>query len=418
METEKKIVFLKIGQKFLYFFALILLVVILAFQTIQCVLKFMQGPTYISSEIVPQKEAEFPAMTVCPETEKYKLDVLESHGIPSIKDYNDGRKKNLTWSSNQTDVSDMELFQLATNRFDELLKRFYIRFFEENPATGKANTDLDLSDPESDPSVQEQRHRSFGRCYTIHPAEEFRKLGLYYFKIYFHKDVKVYFHRYDQYLDLSGRMGYKIYKGETVQTQVSWHDIRMMSKEKDDGSITCIETHYDKCMYGALTDHMHSQTQSEEGCTVPWLLDENLEGTSNICTEPKNINITFWEAWNRVTNQKKDCPVPCDSLLVSLGAKNYKKKNISEQDYGLLYLYFAPRTMFSEELILYTPLSLFAEIGGYVGLLLGVSIWNFAAWISDILELKIQKLQKGEQEDVSGSKTLFQTSPSQSTIKI
>ena len=40
------------------------------------------------------------------------------------------------------------------------------------------------------------------------------------------KDVKVYFHRYDQYLDLSGRMGYKIYRGETVQSQVQWHDIR------------------------------------------------------------------------------------------------------------------------------------------------------------------------------------------------
>ena len=51
--------------------------------------------------------------------------------------------------------------------------------------------------------------------------------------------------------------------------------------------------------------------------------------------------------------------------------------------------------MLSEELTLSTPLSLFAEIGGYVGLLLGVSIWNFAAWISDILESKIQKLQNG-----------------------
>ena len=205
-----------------------------------------------------------------------------------------------------------------------------------------------------------------------------------------------------------------------------------MSKESDDGTKTCIETYYDKCMYGALTDHMHRQTQDERGCTAPWILDEDLEGTSNICKNPENINTTFWEAWNRVTNQLKDCPVPCDSLLVSLGAKNYKvkkkhpyllhiivkvckvmtmsvcssfqKKNITEQDYGLLYLYFAPRTMFSEELILYTPLSLFAEIGGYVGLLLGVSIWNFAAWISDILELKIQKLQRGEQEDATGSK--------------
>ena len=50
--------------------------------------------------------------------------------------------------------------------------------------TGKTNNDLDLTNPTYDPSIQEQRHRRFGRCYTIHPAEKFRKLGLYYFKIY------------------------------------------------------------------------------------------------------------------------------------------------------------------------------------------------------------------------------------------
>ena len=100
----------------------------------------------------------------------------------------------------------------------------------------------------------------------------------------------------------------------------------MMSKEKDDGSKTCIETNYDACMYGAMVNHMKSKTESEGGCTVPWVLDENLEGTTKICKEAENINSTFWEAWNRVTNQLKDCPVPCDSLLVSLGAKNYKVK--------------------------------------------------------------------------------------------
>ena len=67
-----------------------------------------------------------------------------------------------------------------------------------------------------------------------------------------------------------------------------------------------------------------------------------------------------------------------------------------DRDYGQLYLYFAPRTMFSEELTLYTPLSLFAEIGGYMGLLLGMSLWNFASWISDILEVKIKKLEDSD----------------------
>ena len=40
------------------------------------------------------------------------------------------------------------------------------------------------------------------------------------------EDVKVYFHAQGQFLDLSGRMGYKIYKGETIESQVSWHDVR------------------------------------------------------------------------------------------------------------------------------------------------------------------------------------------------
>ena len=45
-------------------------------------------------------------------------------------------------------------------------------------------------------------------------------------EIFSYEDVKVYFHRREQFLDLSGRMGYKIYKGETMQSQVSWHDVR------------------------------------------------------------------------------------------------------------------------------------------------------------------------------------------------
>ena len=48
----------------------------------------MQGPTYISSDIVAQKEAEFPAMTVCPESTKYKENVLQEHGIATEKGYN------------------------------------------------------------------------------------------------------------------------------------------------------------------------------------------------------------------------------------------------------------------------------------------------------------------------------------------
>ena len=62
--------------------------------------------------------------------------------------------------------------------------------------------------------------------------------------------------------------------------------------------------------------------------------------------------------------------------------------------------------MLTKEFPLYTISSLLAEIGGHVGLFLGYSVWSFAAWISDFLELKIQKLQKSEQKDLNGSKSL------------
>ena len=54
--------------------------------------------------------------------------MLKKHGIPMVNKYN--HKGCSKWISNQTDVSEVELFQLATNQFDELVKRFYIRFFD------------------------------------------------------------------------------------------------------------------------------------------------------------------------------------------------------------------------------------------------------------------------------------------------
>lgn len=206
-----------------------------------------------------------------------------------------------------------------------------------------------------------------------------------------HQSSKIYFHHVGQYLDMNGRMGYEVNVGDVAQSQVSWTDIRMMSKENADGSRSCIESVYDHCMYGALVRYMKERTKNEGGCTVPWVMDDN-EGTTKICKDPENINATFWTHWNHVTNQKDDCPVPCHTLQIILGAKNYFQN--TNNSHARIILYFAPRTMVSQELLLYTPLSLFAEIGGYVGLLLGVSILNFAAWMSDLLERNVSRMTK------------------------
>ena len=42
----------------------------------QCIVKYLESPTYISSQIVDQWDADFPAITACPQSGGIKLDVL------------------------------------------------------------------------------------------------------------------------------------------------------------------------------------------------------------------------------------------------------------------------------------------------------------------------------------------------------
>ena len=130
---QRKVNCLKILQKTVYLLTLLVLLLLLFVQTAQCIHKYFQGPTYISTDNVDQSKAGFPALTICPESNGYKEQVLQEHGIESVKRYN--WKVDLNWSSNQTNVTESQLFDVATYDLDEIVKRFYIRFFKAHPVS-------------------------------------------------------------------------------------------------------------------------------------------------------------------------------------------------------------------------------------------------------------------------------------------
>ena len=182
-----------------------------------------------------------------------------------------------------------------------------------------------------------------------------------------------------------------------MQSQITVTDTEVLERivtEKDDDTgkeektKTCSKEIYDDCINEMLNLIMRKNTEDE--CRAPFVRDDN----ERICTKPKDINTTFWISMNRSTNQKKDCLIPCRSLKVNLGAKNYVKKNVADQEYGQLFLYYDPRVTKNIEHRLYTILSLFAEIGGYVGLLLGYSVFNLATWISGIILRKVSRYHR------------------------
>ena len=120
------------------------------------------------------------------------------------------------------------------------------------------------------------------------------------------------------------------------------------------------------------------------------------------------MNTSHWIVWNRITNQRKDCLSPCNFLMINVGSKN--QEVYPNSTYSLQAFYFAPRyknkpkvffqgchvafdfrVMQSIEHFLYPFLSLAAEIGGYVGLLLGVSFFHLATFIRDSIDERLRR---------------------------
>ena len=112
---------------------LLLLVSLLMIQVIRCIFKYVEVPTYVSSKILNQNKADFPAITVCPNDNGYKADVLKYHGIQDVSSYNYKNQKN--WTSNDISINESELFEKVTYRFDELVQKVYIRYFRADPVS-------------------------------------------------------------------------------------------------------------------------------------------------------------------------------------------------------------------------------------------------------------------------------------------
>ena len=95
------------------------ILVLLSFLLIKissCLIKFIESSTYTASKFVKQDQAEFPSMTICNEN-GYKNEVLNFHGILSKQNYMDCDSKNISWSSNNTIITEMELYDKITYKF-------------------------------------------------------------------------------------------------------------------------------------------------------------------------------------------------------------------------------------------------------------------------------------------------------------
>ena len=199
-------------------------------------------------------------------------------------------------------------------------------------------------------------------------------------------DVSLHFHGEDQFLYHVGRMRSKLYRGEQVKYQVIFTDTTFLERDVPRGkqdlermknSKTCSKDSYDSCIYNMAKRLMLENTN--DNCTAPWV-----PNAPNICTDANDISTCYWIWKNRVQYDAGDCILPCHSVFVQLDAKDTHIIN-DGKEYALLYLYFPSKLAKSKEHFLYHSNNLFAEIGGYVGLLLGLSLLDLFIWVNNIV---------------------------------
>ena len=107
------------------------------------------------------------------------------------------------------------------------------------------------------------------------------------------------------------------------------------------------------------------------GCTSPYGRNK-----SSICTDKEKSTLAYdlFEnlTLNNLTDANNRCPKSCTYQMTSFSS--FLKEDNGDPDQGYLYLKFQRFIKVSRSRYAYTWLELLAEVGGYVGLFLGVSV--------------------------------------------
>ena len=135
------------------------------------------------------------------------------------------------------------------------------------------------------------------------------------------------------------------------------------------------ETILDTCIQEKITNAL----LKHPGCTVPWI---NLK--SKICTKKSDVEIAYKFYIDNCSNGRKICDIPCNFTEVFFNPPNISPSNTTIS----AYLSFQDAIKITEEYYIYNEMTLFANIGGFLGLCLGISLVN----IRDIFNICVAYL--------------------------
>ena len=149
-----------------------------------------------------------------------------------------------------------------------------------------------------------------------------------------------------------------------------------------------------KSKFDCLEDNSNKQTEcineyyaSKLNCTLPWVPSNNPQNRQQCqgkekFTEFRNLSMSIGNPEVIGELETKGCIIPnCEERtwhIESFQKENLTNFNISEENLKLTIIFpHSSKVLVRNEINLYTVSSFFADVGGYLGLLLGESLISY-----------------------------------------
>ena len=216
---------------------------------------------------------------------------------------------------------------------------------------------------------------SNGRCYSIIPTSEMIALGIRRVEIGFLSMILVYIHAPGMHeYDSEKGAAFANVKEKRVLYKVE-HELLEMLNDKSE---PCNENPIykrDNCVEGKIEKFL----MKRYGCVPPFF-----ENKENICTN-ETISKQVRKYWEYYARYYTKCTDRCKGMSVQATWMRNKEKSNSQA-----VLYFQRKVKVVKSYYAYSGLSLIAEIGGYIGLFLGISI-NQITYLTSFIQERVQK---------------------------
>jgi hypothetical protein len=337
---------------------------VLLFQIGQCAFKYLDKNTGTADTYVHVSNTTFPVLTICP-TYPYKLDVIQQNGIETLSDV----QWQANWNSNNSEKSPKDFYNEMVLQIDDIVAN--TKFYIEQPING--SNILDLKPYETVCNGQDifivKPYYFNGNCYAMKVPDCLEKSGVLEVVFDFYDKTDIFIHHPGQFLSPNSRSRVDVQLGSFTKIAINHEVVQLIGGE--DFS-TCVANYgeysdFDDCMYQTMQKLMLEQV----GCTVPWIPDK-----SKICRDKQKRNAAFEIYQQNRRNQKDICPRSCLFTNMYFGPPVIGKNNKEKLKFAWGIFYFRRDIKTTNEYLLYSLLSMAAEIGGYVGLLLGASLVN------------------------------------------